>query len=227
MLLPGSSLTVNSSAMDHAAYCMTTVTVPDGGSTGPFPGIGPLLMSNRRTRRELRMRRFGDTIALFTNTTEFVRRLEAAATRADHRFDRFGIRYVPQSHWATGVHSGSSIGESLQRQAGDRRRGGRVRCAAKRLRARATLTQPTTCSRSNRRWRRGACRRTRGEARSGLVFDLEYQPSAVVLYGDEAGSVDRNRLLALRQSRDSGSKRITLAELLWVVAQKVPVVLAL
>jgi hypothetical protein len=85
--LPGTSITVPSTARNHAVYCMCGFQTP-GDGTLPMSSLMPIA-SNAR------MRDFGDTLIIFKDTVEFVRRLEKAAQRAGHELEHGPVQYMP------------------------------------------------------------------------------------------------------------------------------------
>ena len=86
--LPGASLKINSTALDHGVYCMSAIETTSGDLRGSLLAF----LADRR------LRDFGDTLVLFKDTPEFIRRLEAAAAAVGHELDHQAVTYVASTH---------------------------------------------------------------------------------------------------------------------------------
>jgi len=87
------SLRLNSSARHHAVYCMSAIEISSDGGFDIGRSLGPFI-------RDRRLLEFGDTLVVFKNAPEFVRRLERAANDAGHDLDqdRGLVEYVLPDH---------------------------------------------------------------------------------------------------------------------------------
>lgn len=85
------SLVIHSPERLHGAYCMCCIQVPGNGTCSPAAVM--LVASDPRI-----LKGFGDTMVLFTNTPEFVRRLRRAARTAGYELESKPIRYMPMDH---------------------------------------------------------------------------------------------------------------------------------
>jgi hypothetical protein len=84
------SLTIPSTARDHAVYCMFGIEVPGRDEDGIN-----LEIALRTLLHDRRMWEFGDTLVIFKNSPEFVRRVAVAARKAGHEIEHDAIEYVP------------------------------------------------------------------------------------------------------------------------------------
>jgi hypothetical protein len=84
------SLKVNCSALHHGVYCMSAIEVPGDGTFNSERDLIPF-MSDKR------LLGFGDTLVIFKDSPEFIRRFDVAARDAGHELDLDGpglVQYV-------------------------------------------------------------------------------------------------------------------------------------
>jgi len=75
----------------HAVFCVTAFET-EGKGTLPFNGVVEEFV------RDPRNRGFGDTMAIFKNSPEFARRLEAAAKKAGYGLHSDLVTYLPSDY---------------------------------------------------------------------------------------------------------------------------------
>ncbi len=88
--MPRCSIRINGTSLDHAVYCMRGIEVPGDGNvhSDAFRAIAD----------DPRIEAFGDTLLVFRDTSEFVRRMMAAAEREGLELDHGPVEYVPIKH---------------------------------------------------------------------------------------------------------------------------------
>jgi hypothetical protein len=85
------SVQFHGAQQEHAVYCMYSFLEQEGG---PLPDD----LRTPLTGLPERLPEFGDTLVLFVNTAEFVRRLRSAARNAGYELEHGRVEYVPQHH---------------------------------------------------------------------------------------------------------------------------------
>ncbi len=88
------NLKVSCSAKNHAVFCMSAIDVPGDGTFSADRDLAPFL-------RDKRLMEFGDTVIIFKDSKEFIRRLENAAKVSGQDLDAEGpgpVHYVPDSY---------------------------------------------------------------------------------------------------------------------------------
>ncbi len=87
-------LNVTCSAKNHAVFCMSAIEVPGNGTLQYERDLRPFLQDRR-------LLDFGDTMIIFKDSREFVRRIHDAAKAAGHALDNEGpgpVRYVADNY---------------------------------------------------------------------------------------------------------------------------------
>ena len=85
------SLTMPDRTQDHGAYCMYGIPSPKNDGVLTTEALLPIF-------REDKFLEFGDTLIVFSDTKEFVRRLNSAAKRAGLKLVGRPVEYVKDDH---------------------------------------------------------------------------------------------------------------------------------